>query len=127
MDEDFDAEIPAGEVISQYPTAKTEVSEGTQVNLIVSKGPDPNAATGNPGGGEVTKTVYVEMPGNAEGLVNVRVLLDGEEVFNQALDATMSARVPVTVSGTGTKTLTYYFDGEYGGSMTVDFSQADGT
>ena len=127
VDEDFDAEIPAGEVISQYPTANTEVSEGTQVNLIVSKGPDPNAETGNPGGSEVTKTVYVDMPGNAEGLVNVRVLLDGEEVFNQALDATMSARVPVTVSGTGTKTLTYYFDGEYGGSMTVDFSQADGT
>ena len=125
VEEAFDEEIPAGQVISQYPTDSTEVSEGTQVNLIVSKGPDPDAQPPEPT--EVTKTVYVDMPGDAEGLVNVRVLLDGEEVLNQSLDATMSARVPVTVTGTGTGTLTYYFDGEYGGSMTVDFSQADGT
>ena len=125
VDEDYDDTIPAGKVISQYPTAGTEVAEGDQVNLIVSKGPDPSTLPPEPT--EVTKTIYVPMPGDAEGLVNVRVLVDGEEVLNQALDATMSAQVPVTVTGTGVKTVTYYFNGEYGGSMTVDLTQADGT
>ena len=125
MDEDYDDTIPAGKVISQYPTAGTEVAEGDQVNLIVSKGPDPSTLPPEPT--EVTKTIYVPMPGDAEGLVNVRVLVDGEEVLNQALDATMSAQVPVTVTGTGVKTVTYYFNGGYGGSMTVDLTQADGT
>ena len=125
VDEDYDDTIPAGRVISQYPTAGTEVAEGDQVNLIVSKGPDPSTLP--PENTEVTKTIYVPMPGDAEGLVNVRVLVDGEEVLNQALDATMSAQVPVTITGTGTKTVTYYFNGEYGGSMNVDLTQDSGT
>ncbi|MGO5021916.1 Stk1 family PASTA domain-containing Ser/Thr kinase [Lawsonibacter sp. LCP25S3_G6] len=125
VQEAYDDTVPEGKVISQYPTAGTEVAEGDEVNLIVSKGPDPSTLPPEPT--EVTKTIYVPMPGDAEGLVNVRVLVDGEEVLNQALDATMSAQVPVTVTGTGVKTVTYYFDGEYGGSMTVDLTQADGT
>ena len=125
VDEDYDDTIPEGTVISQYPTAGTEVAEGDQVNLIVSKGPDPSTLPPEPT--EVSKTIYIPMPGDAEGLMNVRVLVDGEEVLNQALDATMSAQVPVTVTGTGVKTVTYYFNGEYGGSMTVDLTQADGT
>ena len=123
VDEVYDETIPAGKVISQYPTAGTEVAEGDQVNLSVSLGPDPSTMPPEPT--EVTKTIYVPMPGDAEGLVNVRVLVDGEEVLNQALDATMSAQVPVTVTGTGVKTLTYYFDGEFGGTMTVDLTQPE--
>ena len=123
VDEVYDETIPAGKVISQYPTAGTEVAEGDQVNLSVSLGPDPSTLPPEPT--EVTKTIYVPMPGDAEGLVNVRVLVDGEEVLNQALDATMSAQVPVTVTGTGVKTLTYYFNGEFGGSITVDLTQPE--
>ena len=123
VDEVYDETIPAGKVISQYPTAGTEVAEGDQVNLSVSLGPDPSTLPPEPT--EVTKTIYVPMPGDAEGLVNVRVLVDGEEVLNQALDATMSAQLPVTVTGTGVKTLTYYFNGEFGGSITVDLTQPE--
>ena len=120
-----DETVPAGKVISQYPVEGSDVTEGTVVNLIISTGPDPNA---NPGGDtEVTKTVYIDMPGDAEGMVHVLVEMDGQQVFSQSLDATMSARVPVPVTGTGVKTLTYYFDGEYGGTIEVDFSKADGT
>lgn len=93
------------------------------MNLIVSLGPDPSTLPPEPQ--EVTKTIYIPMPGDAEGLVHVRVLADGEEILNQALDATMSAQVPVTVTGTGVKTITYYFDGDFGGSMRVDLTQSE--
>lgn len=120
-----DESVPAGKVISQYPVEGSDVTEGTEVNLIISTGPDPNSNPETPTA--VTKTVYIDMPGDAEGMVHVLVEMDGQQVFSQSLDATMSARVPVPVTGTGVKTLTYYFDGEYGGTIEVDFSKADGT
>ncbi len=36
----YHQQIPAGEVIAQEPDANTEVPQGTEVKLIVSKGPD---------------------------------------------------------------------------------------
>ncbi|AQQ70185.1 PASTA domain protein [Limihaloglobus sulfuriphilus] len=37
----FDETVPAGEVISQNPDALTEIEEGSQVTIVVSKGPAP--------------------------------------------------------------------------------------
>jgi hypothetical protein len=37
----FDDMVPAGEVISQNPGALTEIEEGSQVTIVVSKGPAP--------------------------------------------------------------------------------------
>lgn len=116
-----DDTVPAGEVIAQYPVADTEVDEGTVVNLQISLGPDPNqpAVPSEP----VTKTVYIDLPASAAGVVNVKVMMDGIEIFNQDVDAVMEYRIPVTVTGSGIKTLEIYFNGEYGGTQNVDLTE----
>ena len=123
VDEVHDAEVPAGQVVSQYPTEGTQVTEGTAVNLQISLGPDPNAAQPEPEPTEVTRDVYIDLPDDAEGLINLRVTQDGRDIFNETVNANMQTSVPVTVTGMGTVTLDYYFNGVHGGSRVVDLSE----
>ena len=123
VEEVYDDEVPAGQVVSQYPTEGTQVTEGTAVNLQISLGPDPNTVQPEPEPepepSEVTRDVNIKLPDNAEGLLNLRVTQDGREIFNQTVNANMQTSVPVTVTGMGTVTLDYYFDGVHGGSTVV--------
>ena len=125
IQEVWDDTVEVGKVITQYPTEGTRVEEGTEVNLTISKGPDPSAETTDPGSGEVTKTVFIELPGDAEGLINLKVLMDGEQVFNESVNADMQSRVPIKVTGSGVKELAIYVNGVASGTQKVDFSQAD--
>ena len=118
----FDDTIEAGHVVSQYPVAGAEVSEGSQVNLLISKGPDPNAQQEPV---EATRTIYIDLPLDADGILNLRVLMDGEEIYNQDVDASMQTSVPVTVTGSGVKFLTVYINGIESGVRTIDFSQPE--
>ena len=123
VEEVYDAEVPAGQVVSQYPTEGTQVTVGTAVNLQISLGPDPNATQPEPEPTEVTRDVYIDLPDDAEGLLNLRVTQDGREIFSETVNANMQTSVPVTVTGTGTITLDYYFNGVHGGSRVVDLSE----
>ena len=113
--------IPEGYVVSQYPTAGTVVDEGTEVNLQISKGPDPSTLPPEPQ--EVTKTFYIELSPELEGIVNVKVLMDGVSILNEDVDTAMQTSVPVEVTGTGTKILSIYFDGVASGTQEVTLTE----
>lgn len=117
--EEYDDEIEEGKVISQYPLKDTEVTEGTEVNLVISKGPDPNSQQPNQPT-TATKTVSVPLDG-FEGMITVQLFMDGGEVGKETVDATLEEAVTFTVSGTGMKTLTYYINGVAEGTIPVNF------
>lgn len=123
----YDPEVPEGKVITQYPLADTEVTEGTAVNLVISKGPDPATVSPDPPEGQdpipVTRSFTVPLDGY-EGEVNVRVLMDGAQVWNQNYDATMDTAAEVQIqgaSGMGTKEVTIFINGVARGTETVNF------
>lgn len=126
--EEYDDEVEAGKVISQYPKEGTDVTEGTEVNLVISKGPDP--ATQPPDKPPeiqdpipVTKSFTVPLDGY-EGEVNVRVLMDGAQVWNQNYDATMDTAAEVHIQGArgmGTKEVTIFINGVAKGTESVNF------
>ena len=117
----FDDEVEEGKVISQYPLADTDVTEGTEVNLVISKGPDPATQQPNqPTTG--TKNVTVPLD-RFEGMVTVQLFMDGGEVGKETVDATLDDGVTFSVSGTGMKTLTYYVNGVAEGTIPVNFDE----
>ena len=124
VNEVHDAEVPAGQVVSQYPTEGTMVTEGTTVNLQISLGPDPDTEVQpDPEPTEVTRDIPIPLPDDAEGLLNLRVTQDGREIFSETVNANMQSSVPVTVTGMGTVTLDYYINGVHGGSMVVTLEE----
>ena len=133
FDPQHDDTVPEGRVISQYPLAETEVTEGTEVNLVISKGPDPATQTPDPGTdldpssdpSLVTRVISVSLSGHS-GTVNVRVLMDGSQVYSQDWDANMNMAVDVPIRGKaemGTKELAIYINGIASGTKEVDFTQ----
>lgn len=140
--QEHDDTVEAGKVVSQYPLANTEVTEGTEVNLIISLGPDPGTQTpppiitdpGGPGtvpvpdpppAAAVTKTVRIDLS-KYDKIVNVRVLMDGSQVFGGDVDASMQDSVEFSVTGSGEKELAIYIDGIASGTKTVNFDEAVG-
>ena len=101
----YDSEVPAGSVVSQYPAAGESVPEGTKVNLQISKGPDP-ANTPQP----ATVPYLVNLP-DIEGYVTVRITVGGVTVYEESVDCTMNDYIEPDITGTGTQTVSVYFDG----------------
>ncbi len=141
--QEYDDAVEAGKVVSQYPLFNTEVTEGTEVNLIISLGPDPSTQVvpppftpdpsgptdvpnpGPPPTANVTKTVRIDLS-KYDKTVNVRVLMDGSQVFGSDVDATMQDAVEFPVTGSGEKELAIYIDGIASGTKTVSFDEAVG-
>ena len=126
IDQEYSATVPAGTVMDQYPAADTQVSEGTKVNLQISLGPDPSTMVEpepeeepevNPDG---SKTISIPLPA-ADGMIHLRVEVDGQAIFDGEVDAAMNTSQYITVSGTGTKKLYIYYDGALGRTMDVEF------
>ncbi|MCB6499121.1 Stk1 family PASTA domain-containing Ser/Thr kinase [Colidextribacter sp. 210702-DFI.3.9] len=107
--------VEAGKVVGQYPAAYTQVDAGTKVNLQISKGPDPASAPK-----EVTQNVDIDLPVSSQS-VSVQVIMDGQVIFDESVDAAMNTSVSVPVTGTAgeTKTLTVYFDGVRSSTFSV--------
>ena len=127
----YDDTVEEGKVVSQYPLKDTKVKKGATVNVIISKGPDPATQTPDPGtdpdpGNDpslVTRVISVSLSGHS-GTVNVRVLMDGSQVYSQDWDANMNMAVDVPIRGKaemGTKELAIYIDGVLSHTDTVDF------
>lgn len=121
--------IEEGMVISQYPLKDTPVSEGTEVNLVISMGPDPATLPPDPPEDQdpipVTRSFTVPLDGY-EGDVNVRVLMDGAQVWNQNYDATMETAAEVHIQGTrgmGVKEVTIFINGVAKGTESVNFDE----
>ena len=117
-----DDTVEEGKVISQYPLAGTKVEEGTVVNLLVSLGPDPDKKPPEPPAPQPsTKTQTINLAA-FDGLVSVRVLMDGVQVFGEDnIDANMEPSVEFEVTGTGQKELAVYINGVLDSTIPVDF------
>ena len=118
-----DDTVPAGKVISQYPLADTEVTEGTEVNVIISTGPDTTTQQPpDPPANGVTKEVQIPLHGYS-GTVTIQLLMDGVQVASKTEDANMNESTSIPVTGTGTKVITYYINGVSAGNLTVNFDE----
>ena len=122
--------IPAGEVMDQYPTEGTQVSEGTKVNLQISLGPDPSTVVPDPEpeppvqSGPQPKAVSIPLP-VSDGLVRLTVELDGEAIMDTEMDAAMNESVQLTINppagGSGVRILRVYYDGVFSRTISVEF------
>ena len=118
-EEVFSDTYKAGIVVDQYPIASTEVPVGSEVRVLLSKGPDPDAQE-NPTQELKTKEVSMNLPAIGT-IVTVRVMMEGEEVYTDSIDTAMRNSVDFTVTGSGVKVLELYVDGRLEGTQTVDF------
>ena len=120
VDPVFDDTYPEGTVVYQYPAATTEVAEGTEVNLQVSKGPDPDKQPAEPQ--KVEKIVTFTLPDSASP-INVQAMMDGVVIFNETRDPNMDLTVDVPVRGLEgeTKSVTIYFNGMQSQTKEVTF------
>jgi len=128
---EYHPSVPKGEVIDQYPTEGTQVSEGTKVNLQISLGPDPSTIQEPepepvpPEGSHVkSKVVSIPLP-TSDGLVRLTVKVDGEAILDTEVDAAMNDSMDLTInpppSGEGTRILKVYYDNELNRTITVEF------
>jgi len=119
---EHDDTVEEGKVVSQYPLPDTQVSEGTEVNLIISLGPDPatQQPPEPPASEGVTKDVEIPLHGYS-GTVTIQVLMDGVEVAHKTEDANLNEKTTIPITGTGVKVVTYYINGVSAGNITVDF------
>ena len=122
--------IPAGEVMDQYPTEGTQVSEGTKVNLQISLGPDPSTIVPEPEPeppaqtGPQPKVVSIPLP-VSDDLVRLTVKLDGEAIMDAEIDAAMNDSVDLTINppagGSGVRVLYVYYDNALNRTISVEF------
>jgi len=135
-----------GTVLGQSVAVGTEIPEGSQIDLIVSKGPDdgpagtedpfgptpPTTTPGpgeNPGGEVVTpnpvpttkyKNVTVNL-GSGSGTVQVTIKVSGKIAYDNTVDRSLGM-LNVTVPGTGIQEVSVFLNGAPSGSTIVDFS-----
>lgn len=120
VDKVYSDTVEAGKVAGQYPTATTQVEEGTKVNLQISMGPDPSSKTDK----QITKTVDIPLPDTGD-TVELTVTMDGKTILQHSYDTAMEMSASVQVTGTEgtTKMLTYYWNGTQSGTCEVNFSE----
>ena len=113
--------VEAGLVVDQYPAAYTTVKEGDEVNLNVSKGPDPATQPK-----EITKTITIDNIPDTGEVVNVAVMMDGAVIYENDINTAMelpNVSFPVTAKAGETKTLTVFFNGVLNDSILVTFEE----
>lgn len=119
---------PKGTVISQSPDAGTEIKKGYRINVVISSGTvqknEPSSESiGSTSDQPELKTVYltVDLPTDREK-VDVVIKIDGKEVYNQVYQ-TSNGTADLRITGSGTKNVEVYFDGELKRSENVNFDE----
>ena len=105
---------PAGQVVYQSVAPGTEVKEGTSIVLQVSKGPETRPTH--------TKTVEVVLPDDGRETVNVRITVDGEDVYHNDV-STEQGTFYHSVTGSGAMEICIYFDDVLEKRYTEQFDQ----
>lgn len=121
INEQYSDTVAEGKIMDQYPVAGTEVPEGTEINLQISLGVDPNTLPQS-----VLRTITVDLPEVPLGMeqtIQVQVTMDDRMVYTQDVDPAHTASVSFEVEGSGVKVLSIYFDGVPAGSQTVNFDE----
>ena len=135
----MDSDKPEGLVLYQSIASGTEVDEGTTVTLQVSNGsgtssgetPSPSEST-NPGsssqpedpsvnGNLKSKDVEVSLPSDGEPGDIVQVRISGKDIDQSKSAERRVGNVHFTVWGTGTQEIKVYIDGDFIGTVTVNF------
>ncbi len=131
-----DSDKEEGTVISQKPTSGKQISEGGTVSVVVSSGKSPEAtstpassksdsdsdsSSSSSSSGKVTKTFTAYIPQDSEGEVNVKIIVDGNTVYNKN-HLPEDESVSVDITDSGKKTVEVYIDGKLSASKEVDFS-----
>ncbi|NCB63475.1 MAG: Stk1 family PASTA domain-containing Ser/Thr kinase [Clostridia bacterium] len=135
---------PKDTVVRQSFAPYTEVSEGTAINLEISLGPDgeaevtPNvspstspvpsvspSASPTPsvpaGSGLVTKSISVDISGDGNETIQLRVECGGTVWYNNSVQRVLQ-KISVSISGTGTQTVNVYINDQLTSTYSVDFS-----
>ena len=110
---------PTGQVVYQSVPANTTVDEGTAIALQVSKGPEPTTPTEPT---EHTKTIEINLPTDDREIVSVQVTVDGQEAYKKDVDP-QQGTIYVPLTGSGTKEVCIYFDGELSQRYPVNFDE----
>ena len=114
----YSSEYPKGQVCFQSVNEGTKVDPGTEINVIISDGPDPNT---QPIPSEVTKTVSFSLPDTGT-TVNVEVKdAQGNTVHSSSYDTNLQNGFQLELKGTGKQVYTVYIDGTKSYDQTVDF------
>ena len=105
-----------------YTVIRTDLMSGTKqpADLVSLRFYDANGKVA-----EVENGVIVKLEGY-EGIVNVRVLMDGNQVFSQDVDTSMQMAVDVPVHGStgmGVRELAIYINGVASGTDRVNFDE----
>ena len=123
-----ESDEPKGTVISQSPDAGSEIKKGYRINVVISSGEASKKSTTSESVASTQdqpelKTVYltVDLPTDREK-VDVSIKIDGKEVFNQNY-STSNGTADVRITGSGTKNVEVYFDGELAKSENVNFDE----
>lgn len=116
-EEVYDATILAGRVVYQDPGLNETVEEGTKVNLKISKGPDPSTLPP----AQAVQEIPITLP-DVDGVVVVRIDLDGVKVFEESVDCTMETAIMPSITGAGTQNVSIYFDDVFQETRVVTFS-----
>ena len=106
---------PAGEILEQSIPDATTVPVNSEITFVVSSGPVTPPVNQV---GEVT--ISPELPTDRD-VVELRVDLNGEMVFNQTVECNRPY-YDVVLNGTGMGIVTYYWDGVEQNTIEVDFS-----
>ncbi len=131
------SDVAEGLVVGQSVEAGTVIEEGSGVTIQVSAGPDqaspsPSSSPSpspspsvspspspSPSSEEKTITYNVDLP-SGTGVVHVKVVLGNTTVYEQTVDRSLGS-IPVQLTGSGTKQLSIYYDGERTISKIVSF------
>lgn len=132
------SDVEAGRITWQSIENGTSVEKGTEISFRVSMGPDPSTPpetsetpstepstepTQTPGGGTVEKTVsvQVDLPRDGRESVNVTVVMDGQEQYNDTVETKMQM-VLIPLTGSGVRDVTVYIDGQEAWTRPINFS-----
>ncbi len=115
---EYSSDYPEGQVCFQSVNEGSKVDQGTQINIIISDGPDPNT---QPIPSEVTKTVTFPLPDTGT-TVNVEVYdAQGSRLHSGSYDTNLESGFQLDLKGTGKQVYTVYIDGAKSYDQTVDF------
>ena len=133
------SDVEAGRITWQSIENGTSVEKGTEISFRVSMGPDPSTPpetsetpntepstepTQTPGGGttvEKTVSVQVDLPRDGRESVNVTVIMDGQEQYNDTVETKMQT-ILIPLTSSGVRDVTVYIDGQEAWTRPVNFS-----
>lgn len=104
-------------ILSQSPLQYGKVTKGTVINLVASAGKED----------ENKVTIYVDLPTNATGEVNMTVLVDGvvNTTYSKIIYPEYTTTTTLEFEGTGTSHIVVQLDGNVYREYDIDYSTGD--